>query len=95
MMVRELGRASRAKQLVPVAEREDHEKRALVFNQSLRHMKVKRPSSEIYRPGVFSNLDGIASLKNGEFGIEGERESGASGKRSRSEIDDEFEYLDW
>lgn len=51
MMVRELGRASRAKQSVPVAEREDHEKRALVFNQSLRHMRMKRPSSEIHRPG--------------------------------------------
>jgi len=77
-MVRELGRASRAKQSVPVAEREDHEKRALVFNQSLRHMKMKRPSSEIHRPGGLLNWTS-RKLKNGEFGIEGERESGASG----------------
>lgn len=82
MMERKLRRAARAKQSVPVAEREDHKKRALVFNQGLRHMKVKRPSSEIYRPGF--ELD-VSQAKNEELRIEGGRESEAQASKQASE----------
>lgn len=61
MMERIRRRAARANQPVPVAEREGYGKRALVFNQGLRHMKVKRPSSGIYRPEV--EIDGRVASK--------------------------------
>jgi hypothetical protein len=61
MMERKRRRAARANQSVPVAERESYGKRALVFNRGLRHMKVKRPSSEIYRPEF--EMDGQVASK--------------------------------
>jgi hypothetical protein len=64
---------------MPVAERrEGYEKRALVFNQGLRHMKVKHPSSEIYWPEF--EMDG--SQARNENSISKAKESRAQAKRN-------------